>query len=52
MEFLIDKNILYLNIKPENILINKKNIKLIDYGLKFINNEVINNYMSPELLKN
>ena len=30
----------------------KKNIKLIDYGIKFLNNEIINNYMSPELFKN
>ena len=43
----------YLNIKPENILINKENIKLIDYGMKFIiNDKVINAYMSPELFKN
>ena len=42
----------YLNIKPENILIWKENIKLIDYGIKFLNNEVINNYMSTELIKN
>ena len=41
-----------MNIKPEYILINKENIKLIDYGLKFLNNEIINNYMSPELRKN
>ena len=41
----------YLNIKPENILIWKENIKLIDYGIKFLNNELINNYMSPELFK-
>ena len=27
----------------------KKNIKLIDYGIKFLNSEIINNYMSPEL---
>ena len=42
----------YQNIKPEYILINKENIKLIDYGIKFLNNEIINNYMSPELFKN
>ena len=41
-----------MNIKPENILINEKNIKLIDYGLKFLNNEIINNYMCPDLYKN
>ena len=41
-----------MNIKPEYILINKESIKLIDYGLKFLNNEIINNYMSPELIKN
>ena len=29
----------------------KKNIKLIDYGMKFLNNEMINNYMSPELFR-
>ena len=27
-------------------------MKLIDYGLKFLNKEVINNFMSPELYKN
>ena len=41
-----------MNIKSEYILINKENIKLIDYGIKFLNNELINNYMSPELMKN
>jgi len=40
-----------LNIKPENILIMKTNIKLIGYGMKFLNNEIINNYMSPELFR-
>ena len=30
------KEIEYLNIKPDNILINDKNIKLIDYGIKFL----------------
>ena len=29
----------------------KKNIKLIDYGMKFLNSEIINNYMSPELFR-
>ena len=52
MEWLIDKNIKYLNIKPEYILILDKNIKLIDYGINFLNNEIVNNYMSPELFKN
>ena len=52
IELLIDKNIRYLNIKPEYILILEKNIKLVDYGLTFLNNEIINNYMSPELFKN
>ena len=46
---MIDKEIGYLNIKPENILFFKENIKLIDYGIKFLNNEIINNYMSPEM---
>ena len=41
-----------MNIKPENILVLKENVKLIDYGIKFLNNEIINNYMSPELVKN
>ena len=41
-----------MNIKPECILVNKENIKLIDYGIKFLNSEIINNYMSPELTKN
>ena len=41
-----------MNIKAEYILINKENIKLIDYGIKFLNNEIINNYMSPKLIKN
>ena len=52
IEWLISKSIGYLNIKPENVLILKENIKLIDYGLKFLNIEIINNYMSPELWKN
>ena len=54
LEWLINKSIGYLNIKPENVLILKKNVKLIDYGMKFINsdNNIINNYMSPELWKN
>ena len=33
-----------MNIKPKYILISKENIKLIDYGLKFLNSEIINNY--------
>ena len=41
----------YLNIKPENVLILKENIKLIDYGIIFLTQEIINNYMSPELFK-
>ena len=41
-----------MNIKPENIFSLGKNIKLTDYGMNFLNNEIINNYMSPELLKN
>ena len=41
----------YLNVKSSNILINKENIKLIDYGINFLNNERINSYMSPELFK-
>ena len=36
IEWLIEKEIEYLNIKPENILINEKKIKLIDYGIKFL----------------
>jgi serine/threonine protein kinase len=53
IEWLINKEIGYLNIKPENILILKKNIKLIDYGIKFmINMKIINDFMSPELIKN
>ena len=43
VEWLIEKEIEYLNIKAEYILINKENIKLIDYGLKFLNSEIINN---------
>ena len=42
-----------MNVKPENILIDKKNIKLIDYGIKFlINIKIMNDFMSPELFKN
>ena len=52
IEFLIDKNIGNLNIKPEYILIIKESVKLIDYGMNFLTNEIINNYMSPELMKN
>ena len=49
---MIENKIGYLNIKPEFILILKENVKLIDYGIKFLNIEKINNYMSPELFKN
>ena len=53
IEWLIDKEISYLNIKPENVLILKENVKLIDYGIKFLNNmKIINDFMSPELFKN
>ena len=55
VEFIISNNIEYINIKPENILINKKNIKLVDYGMKFLEKYkyfFMNNYMSPELFKN
>ncbi len=52
LEFLIDKSIGYLNIKPEYILIVKKNVELVDYGIKFLSSEIINNYMPPELFKN
>ena len=55
VEFIISNNIEYINIKPENILINKKNIKLVDYGMKFLEKQkcfFMNNYMSPELFKN
>jgi hypothetical protein len=53
IEWLINKEIGYLNIKSENILILKENIKLIDYGLNFlINMKIINDFMSPELFKN
>ena len=52
VEWLTNKDIGYLNIKPENILIKVYNIKLVDYGIKFLNNEIVNNYMSPELWKN
>ena len=42
-----------MNIKPENVLILKENVKLIDYGMKFlINMKIINSFMSPELFKN
>ena len=41
-----------MNIKSENVLILKENIKLVDYGMKFLNKEIINDYMSPELFKN
>ena len=42
VEWLIEKEIEYLNIKPKYILISKENIKLIDYGLKFLNSEINN----------
>ena len=42
-EWLIDNGIGYLNIKSENILILEKNIKLIDYGIKFMNSDKIIN---------
>ena len=41
-----------MNLKPEYIFILNEKIKLVDYGIKFLNNEIVNNYMSPELLKN
>ena len=42
-----------MNIKPENLLILKVNIKLTDYGMKFmISDKIINDFMSPELFKN
>ena len=41
-----------MNLKPEHILIKKENIRLIDYGMKFLSKEKINNYMSPELFSN
>ena len=31
---------------------NNNNIKLVDYGITCIFTKVINNYMSPELIKN
>jgi len=49
LELLIGKYIGYLNIKPENIFSLEKNIKLIDYGIKILNNDIVNSYMSPEL---
>jgi len=52
LEFLIDKNIGYINLKPEYILISKEKIKLVDYGISFLNNYKINHYMSPEMFKN
>ena len=33
VEWLINNNVGYLNIKSENVLIFEKNIKLIDYGI-------------------
>ena len=33
-------------------VLEEKQIKLVDYGMKFLNYEKINNYMSPELFKN
>ena len=41
-----------MNLKPEYILVKNERIKLVDYGIKFLNNDKINNYMSPELYKN
>ena len=53
IEWLINNNVGYLNIKSENVLILKGNVKLIDYGMKFlINIKIINDFMSPELFKN
>ncbi len=51
-EWLNHKEIGYWFIIPENVLLKKENIRLIDYGMKFMNNEkIISNYMSPELVK-
>ena len=53
IEWLINKSIGYYNIKPENILILNEKVKLIDYGMIFmINIRIINDFMSPELLRN
>ena len=42
----------FFNIKCDNILIDNERIKLIDYGLSFSENKILNNYMSPELYFN
>lgn len=60
LKYLLSKDILHRDIKPQNILVSKDNIlKITDFGLsKYINNNQLLNticgsplYMAPEILK-
>ena len=55
LEYLNKENILNECLQPYNILVNQDQIKIIDYGLNFLENIrqdnssfILNNYMSPE----
>ena len=60
LKYLYQNNILHRDIKPQNILISDKNIKISDFGLakSFEKYELINTfcgsplYMAPEIIKN
>lgn len=56
IEYLHSMNIIYMDLKPENIMIQHDgHIKLIDFGLSSFNNIIeiggTTEYMSPEVLK-
>ncbi len=59
LDFLYKKNILHRDIKPQNILIHKNQIKISDFGFakSFEKNELITTfcgsplYMAPEIIK-
>jgi len=57
MEFIHSRNIIYYDIKPQNVLIIKDNcVKLIDFGLSDFGNKSTNNvkgtmkYIAPEVI--